>query len=250
METDEKFANSLTTKQFWDNKYRKYYFKNLENILYKDIFNKYLHSGDGEKCLEIGCYPGHFLLYLTNTFNYIPFGLDYTEYLSNMSDFFQQNGIKSLTLYNENFEDFDPGENFDLVCSFGFIEHFQNYEEIIKKHISLVKPGGYLIISCPNFTHFPQFLHKFFDYEYLKKTHNFDAMNLEAWEKILKQTDMKIIYHNYYRTIGFWSETDNIFLRIISLGIHYLFSTFDYFLNYPNKYTSPYMISISQKKEN
>jgi 2-polyprenyl-3-methyl-5-hydroxy-6-metoxy-1,4-benzoquinol methylase len=38
------------------------------------------------------------------------------------------------------------------VISFGFIEHFDNPENVIQKHLDLLKPGGILIVGVPNFT--------------------------------------------------------------------------------------------------
>lgn len=246
---NENLTDTFTSKKFWDDKYEKFYHRTPKKILFQDLFEKIIPQGNGKKCLEIGCFPGHFLMYFTKNLNYIPYGLDYTDHLQKMNNFFKQNGVNNLTLFKDNFENFDPDEQFDLVCSFGFIEHFYDYQTVLKKHILLVKPGGYLIISCPNFTHFQVLLHRMVDIEELQKNHNFNAMDLDVWEEILEKNNMKILYHNYYRTMGFWSETNNVILRFFSLGLHYTLATIDFFINHPNKYLSPYMISISKKNQ-
>jgi len=42
-------------------------------------------------------------------------------------------------------------DRYDLVCSFGFIEHFENFLEIIALHDKILKQGGQLIITTPHF---------------------------------------------------------------------------------------------------
>jgi hypothetical protein len=46
-----------------------------------------------------------------------------------------------------------PSRSFDLVYSLGLIEHFtgKSLEEMIRKHVELLKPGGTALIVIPNF---------------------------------------------------------------------------------------------------
>jgi len=46
---------------------------------------------------------------------------------------------------------FNNPHKFDIVASFGFIEHFTNWVEILESHISLLNNNGYLIVEVPNF---------------------------------------------------------------------------------------------------
>jgi 2-polyprenyl-3-methyl-5-hydroxy-6-metoxy-1,4-benzoquinol methylase len=180
---------------------------------------------------------------------YIPYGLDFTEELPKMKGNFSQHGIQNLTLISCDFEIYEPRELFDVVCSFGFIEHFKKYDEILEKHITLVKPGGYLILSCPNFTHTQYWLHYLLDYENLS-AHEISVMNLEKWETILRKHNMELLYHDYYRTTGFWvDDPENTIKKLVAKGISYSFFLLDRWVNYPNAYTSPYMISVSKKSE-
>jgi SAM-dependent methyltransferase len=43
-----------------------------------------------------------------------------------------------------------PLGNFDAVCSFGFIEHFDDSKLVVDKHVEILKEGGHLIITVPN----------------------------------------------------------------------------------------------------
>ncbi len=49
---------------------------------------------------------------------------------------------------------FDRGlieRQFDVVVSFGFIEHFDDPEPAIRRHVELCKPGGVVFITVPNY---------------------------------------------------------------------------------------------------
>ena len=49
------------------------------------------------------------------------------------------------------FEAADRLPRFDLVFSLGLIEHFSEPEHVIEAHLRYLKPGGTLMIGCPNF---------------------------------------------------------------------------------------------------
>jgi SAM-dependent methyltransferase len=45
---------------------------------------------------------------------------------------------------------FEPG-SFDVVYSFGVIEHFTDPRPMVEKHFSMLRPGGTAIITVPHF---------------------------------------------------------------------------------------------------
>ena len=98
---------------------------------------------------------------------------------------------------------------FDVVASFGFIEHFTNWEDIFLKHIELVNDNGYLIMEVPNFIgNFQNFLHKNFDkknYEH----HHIPAMDIDNWADILKTNGFRILYKGYFGPFHFWTQVDH-----------------------------------------
>jgi len=47
---------------------------------------------------------------------------------------------------------------FDVVYSWGFVEHFINIEEVIEKHLEPFKPNGILNIGVPYFLGINKFL--------------------------------------------------------------------------------------------
>jgi len=113
-----------------------------------------------------------------------------------------------------------------------------------------VKPGGFLIISCPNFTNTQYWLHYLLDKENLF-AHEIPAMDLKKWETVLQEHGMGLLYHDYYKTAGFWVEDQkrNTVQNLVGKGITHFFSLLDKLINLPNAHLSPHMISISKKRE-
>ena len=49
--------------------------------------------------------------------------------------------------------DYRPEEGqalWDVVASFGFIEHFQDLQAVVARHLDFLNPGGYLLLVAPN----------------------------------------------------------------------------------------------------
>lgn len=131
--------------------------------------------------IELGCAPGLILkeLYLLRpAHNY--FGIDYSlEGLAITRTFLEENGIKA-ELIHADIRTYVPDRTYDLVVSFGLIEHFDDPVKILEAHKKFVAEDGLVIVSVPNYS----------DY-YVKKalkrfrpvtlhTHNLDIMSQEA----------------------------------------------------------------------
>ena len=67
-----------------------------------------------------------------------------------LSSIKNKNHLVCSDLYNPPFRE----ESFDLVYSLGVIEHFKNPENVISKHLDMVKSNGLVVITVPNFYKF------------------------------------------------------------------------------------------------
>lgn len=220
---------------------------NSDNIDFRELFDRYLSPGGS--CFEVGCYPGNFLIYLSRRFGYEVSGIDTTPYtITRLPEHIRSNGAKIGNFYQADFLSFKSMKSYDVVCSFGFVEHFAHFEDIIQKHIQLVKPGGTLIISCPNFGGMQYIFRRLLDPISLRR-HVLKAMNLHLWRLILENNDMRILYLGYYRTAAFW--VDEVYpqqwRRFVTRGIVRATQEIDRHVNFPNPLLSPYMISFSRK---
>ncbi|TSA45575.1 methyltransferase domain-containing protein [bacterium] len=243
--------NNLSDKSFWDEYLKKYQPRIVERVVFADIFEKYLTPNPTKTALEVGCAGGNFLCYLAKKFKYQAFGVDYSDGIETTKILFQFNKLPEPTLYKTDFFKWHPGRQFEIVCSFGFVEHFENFPEVIKKHADLVSPGGMLIITMPHFAHVQYFFHWILDRENLRR-HNTKIMNLKSLRKALTGLPFEIKYLNYYQTIGFWTEKKNLngfeqFLnQAIRLFCRLVNGLFGY--NHPNPLISPHIVLVARKK--
>ena len=101
--------------------------------------------------IEIGSFPGPHLA----TFGDLGYQLNDVDFCvdneKGLPDWLRKEGFKTGEFSVSDFFEFQPKRQYDVACSFGFIEHFINYEEVIAKHASLVNDKGYLVITTPNF---------------------------------------------------------------------------------------------------
>jgi len=218
-----------------------------ETIEFRELFERHLKPQG--TCFEIGCYPGNFLIYLGTRFDYVVSGIDTTSYvLSRLPQHLINHGVKVGKFHQGDFLSFESSDVYDVVCSFGFIEHFSNLEEVIERHIRLVKPGGILIISCPNFRGLQYIFHRLLDPANLER-HVLKAMSLSRWNRVLKRNGMMTIYQGYYRTADFWVDTPRSrrWAELAIECIKWATKQIDRRVNWPNPLLSPHMISFSQK---
>ena len=198
----------LTDEKYWNEGYSEQEFVELTGGALVDLLNKYLENGKHKNCLEIGSFPGSYIPAIGRK-GYQLNGIDFNKRnAEELPKWLSSQGLAVGKFWSGDFFEFikDHPARYDLVCSFGFIEHFENYKEVIQLHIDLLKPSGKIIITTPNFRGWMQYLpHKFFDNENLKK-HNIKSMNPAAWRKLLEANGFEIRFHGYFGKYYFWVD--------------------------------------------
>jgi SAM-dependent methyltransferase len=106
----------------------------------------------GDRYLEIGCAPGKLLAWVAAKLGAEASGLDYAPNgIHQCQRLFDASGL-NIPLYREDlFSNTLPAASFDVVASFGFIEHFDDPAPAVEQHLRLVKPGGLALITIPNY---------------------------------------------------------------------------------------------------
>lgn len=106
------------------------------------------------KLLDVGCGPGLFLIEAKKR-GWEVFG---TEYTDKQLEYLKKKGITALKgkLNDKSFEN----ENFDVIISSEVLEHINNPIEEIKNFHRLLRKGGLLYITTPNFNAIERFLLK------------------------------------------------------------------------------------------
>ncbi|SRR6266480_1786539 len=143
------------------------------NIMW--LLRKYVRPG--MQVLEIGFAPGKMLSWTGAVLGAQVSGLDYSEIgIAAARRLFEHIGLKGDLRYEDMFDTTFKSGSFDLVCSFGLIEHFDDPREIVRRHAVLAKPGGVVLITVPNYGGIYGRIQRYFDPESLD-IHNLDIMN-------------------------------------------------------------------------
>lgn len=156
--------------------------------------------------LELGCSPGTLSAALMRGTQWTPFGIDYSDdadaYVKTLAG-----AGKSATLYKGDIFERRIDRQFDVVCSFGLIEHFRGGEldKLLEIHHSYVRPGGYLVILVPNFTGYQYFWHYLFDRPDLDN-HNVDVMN-PATFNTFEELGYRTIFKDYDGLFRVWGNS-------------------------------------------
>jgi SAM-dependent methyltransferase len=117
---------------------------------YSGLFQK--KGEQGKKLLEIGCGNSVWLSFLSKEYGFQVYGLDYSEFgCEQTRRILQRDGCAGEIRYGDMF---NPPEDwigaFDVVCSFGVVEHFSDTVAAISAIRKFLKPGGLLITTIPN----------------------------------------------------------------------------------------------------
>jgi len=201
----------FVSQQHWDKSYQDFNY----HIAKDDITNwidKYEHLFSEKGSLfEFGCYPGRYLSYLGKK-GWIVNGLDLTPGIEGrFVNWLHKEGIKSGIIKKMNAVEYASFSNdkYDMVCSFGFIEHFTNFTHMIELHDRLLKPGGWLLITTPNFKgSIQKLLHQNLNKENLK-IHYLPSMQPSLWKGKLKEIGYTVYYSGYFGGFEFWYDKED-----------------------------------------
>ena len=131
--------------------------KSIHDYPYRILDKKFRKAFSGydtkEKLiLEIGCGNSAFLSYFHQAFGFQVHGLDYSEHGCMMTrKILERDKVPGEIRLGDAFNpDTDWTEKFDVVGSFGVVEHFDDTSGTLRSFSSFLKPGGLLITSLPN----------------------------------------------------------------------------------------------------
>ncbi|MBD3178512.1 MAG: methyltransferase domain-containing protein [Candidatus Latescibacteria bacterium] len=248
MNSENQEEKTMISRRQWDQLYTGV---NPHTAPEKDQLRKWLEEHaprSSGSCLEIGCFPGRYLSVM-GRLGYRLYGVDLAEKLPELEEWLSRENFNTGTFWQEDFFSFDPGMAFDMVLSLGFIEHFQNWDEVLEKHFPLVKKGGHIILEAPNFTHGVQsWIHRTLDREnYLQ--HFPEAMDIESWRKVLERGGFEVIFCGYAGRFDFWVQAQErgILSRSALTILRYL-KPAAALLPAGNKLYSPYAVVMARKR--
>lgn len=111
-------------------------------------FKRHLPTGQAS-LMEIGCAPGSWLSYFAREFGYRVAGIEYAEAAYEKT--LQNMKLLSIPadIHLADFFEFS-GQQFDIIFSYGFVEHFPTLTPILERLVSFANPGGYIVTCIPS----------------------------------------------------------------------------------------------------
>ncbi len=178
-----------------------------DHLLWNVIYKNHLPKKAGAKVLEVGSAPGDFLVRLSETFEFVPYGIEYSDKGVNLNrQVFAENNINPNNVIHGDFlsDEFHKryAGYFDMVISRGFIEHFTDAKSIVEKHLNLLAKGGVLVISIPNLRGFNYLLARMFHKEVLAM-HNLTIMRKQEFKELFDRQRLSPLFCNHYGTFNF-----------------------------------------------
>lgn len=249
--------NSLTDSSYWTNRQSNSEVLDVKKMISSNIWlkeiNQYLKQKDGGSYLELGCSPGHSSICAMYEYDYkrilgIDFSNESYKFLELMNEY-----QKPAELINEDIFKLELNEKFDIVSSYGLIEHFDYPLEIVKKHAEFVDKNGYLILVVPHFRNIQYVYHKLFDASDLKR-HNTKMMTTEYFEFLAKELNFDIVKLGYFGELGFWnvdlegSFIGNFSRRIFSRIVREISLKLGKILPKNTKLYSPWIVFVGKPK--
>ena len=199
-------APMIVEQAYWDSSYKRYAFSRVpETDATRQIIRKLVPpAAHGQSAFEIGCFPGRYLVEL-GALGYIVSGCDRTERVEiDLKQWLESQACTVGSLSRGDFRSVATGK-FDVVGSFGFVEHFEEFRSVVEFQMNLVKPGGLAIVQFPNFHGLVQrTLRALLDRDNLAN-HVITAMDLNNYLPWIGDFG-EIVYAGHYGRFDFWTD--------------------------------------------
>lgn len=238
----------LAPKRFWDAYWNLDRDLDPDHNIFDAVLRRYLPVG-GEY-LEVGCGPGTTMVYFHRNFQYRVTGLDFSS-AEIVQRTMQRYGIASYRVIDHDFLTWETTLRFDVVASFGVVEHFTDVPAVIHRHARLVLPGGYLVIEVPNLRWVNGLLYRILQPRMLRM-HNRTAMRPKALVEPLGD-GFDVLHAGYFGTSPLDFDLDNPLvarwpgLRRAMIAVRALLRRRG-LGNVPSALLSPYIIMIARRR--
>ena len=247
--------NQLTDRSFWVNYWESK--KGLavhipENYLFHEQLKSMVLQQKIKTAIELGGFPGYYAVFLKKYCKLDVTLLDYFVHPPITTALMEKNGLKAgdIEIIETDLFKHQPEQHYDLVLSCGLIEHFNDTEDIINRHIAFLKPGGTLFITLPNFKALNGWFQKMYDVENYQK-HNIACMDPLLLANICEKGGLTVVQSKYFGHFSLWLEQEKekpmavrALKKILWIGGKVLTKVFPF----NSKQLSPYIIVEARKK--
>jgi len=247
---------SRTDLSFWQAAWKQFSFhpgRLTAPSTFDPFLTKYLarvNEGQTRDLLDIGCFPGRFLHFFAKNLGYRVFGIDFLPETAHVQRWLKESGVEAKVTVADFFH-FTPGRGYDVVTSFGFVEHFPNWQEVLDRHIALLNPGGTLIIGMPNYRYGQYWLHFLLNPSFMEG-HFIEVMDPKKWAAAAEARGLEVLYAGYHGTFGIWSRLPgqgwlHLARKILLRLLDYVARAIDCLkFDYPNRFFSSYIFIVAR----
>ncbi len=196
---------NITDEAHWEAYWKNYRFDEIPG---KVVFEKYMIKlSRGNNFIEIGGFPGIFAAYFYKRGIKDVTILDFHMNDSIVRKLEEKNSLPKNTIQciQTDFLNFTTEKKYDVVFSSGFIEHFDNTEDIIRRHINLMSKNGQLLILIPNFLGLNGKIQQKYDKANLD-AHNLKAMEIKRLKRIMESYGFYDLSVEYIGKPMLWLE--------------------------------------------
>jgi SAM-dependent methyltransferase len=120
-----------------------------------------------------------------------------------------------------------PIDEYDVVYSNGFIEHFTDFNRALDLHVDYLRPGGTLLVMIPNKRYLRMIYGNLIDKEN-QRAHNLKCMDLGVFEKFAARKRLDTLHLDYFGGFPYkvhkllqpWQKLIYYPVRMVSRKLH------------------------------
>lgn len=247
-------SNQLTDRDFW----LKYWESKRDlatlippTYLFHSELQDVISRFQIKTAIELGGFPGYYAVFLKKYAKLDVTLLDYFIHPPVINNLLRKNGLRDgdISIIEADLFNYLPKKEFDLVLSCGLIEHFEDTEDIILKHVQFMNPGGTLFITLPNFNALNGWFQKKFDTENYNK-HNLLSMDPDLLSTLAYKAGLQILRSEYFGRFSIWLENERtkpLSVRILAKVVWFSGKILSKILPFESRRYSPYIILVAKK---
>ncbi len=237
-------------KSFWESR-KNLIFYIKPNYVFGDILAKIIAEKKIKTAIELGGFPGYYATYLKKYQHLDTTLFDYFIHEDLINQLLDKNGLKpgDINIIEADLFEYKPEKLYDLVLSFGLIEHFNDTKAIIETHLQFLKPGGTLFITLPNFKGVNGWVQRKFDRSNYDK-HNINSMNTELLADYCRELGLTEVESYYHGKFTVWLENKSEqsgLVKTFVKAIWWVVKLAKILCPFPNKLLSPYIVVKATK---
>jgi 2-polyprenyl-3-methyl-5-hydroxy-6-metoxy-1,4-benzoquinol methylase len=265
MNVDQK----LSKQEYWDNvlsaaKLPRINSRSTYNYrVTMDFVDSILAGNNYKTFLEVGCGSSGWLPYFAKKYNFKVSGIDYSEAGCRIcEENLRIQGIDYDEIICKDLFEIDKGfeKKYDVIFSYGVIEHFKNADEVVAIMKSLLNKGGIMITLVPNLNGIVGAISKTF----LREIYDMHIVFTEAELKsVHASNNMEVVKSNFVgmftpAVIPFANSKNRLFRshtwgKLILKSVSAVNKAFTFLykvipVNWPSKLYSPYIICIAKAR--